>query len=208
MTLSPDPSPPPPPGENPAAPVGPPPLPRGAREWGTRLAWAGVALAVAVMFGIGLLEARGKSAKARRKSDDPEKERSIELRQAARGALGQREMLKWLGSGADDSHDPPMKAVRDAAHTPLERLRAVPVLAELEGKDAALYELDEVEADAAPDKGPAARPPPRPPRPPRPFRWRGTWPSSGRSTPTPRPKSSRPTANSSSAATAGSPNSP
>ena len=78
---------------------------------------------------------------------------SIELTIAGRAAVGTRALSEAArqaqpGSAAAPAADPAAAAnarqLRALALSPLDKLRAAPVLAELDGKDAALAELDEV----------------------------------------------------------------
>lgn len=145
----------------PAAPSMPPPHRREGPSVG--IAWAAIILSVALVFGGNLLMTFGpadKIAPTAATADDvadPSKVRSIELESVGRSAVG----MQLLGNdnkvapatgpaatqpagGADRLFD---GQVREAAKTPLERLRATALIGELDGSTAAVDWLRALRAD-------------------------------------------------------------
>lgn len=124
-------------------------------KWGIRIAWVVIFLTVGLIVGVNLwITYSGRRAKIEAKwaEADPADVHSVTLKLTGYLVIGQHQIL-------GESHAAEQaEQVRASADSPLEHLRAVPIIAELEGREAALRELDGLQLPPASASAASGRP--------------------------------------------------
>src|SRR3954465_5288770 len=139
-----------------ATPLSYEPPPRRRVEWGTWISWAVIVATVGLIFGANLLSSRHERRAQRLAAEDPAKQDSVQLKMAGYSAIPSHRFAQSTGvsKSSASNDDDLVKAVRDAAESPVDRLRTVPLIAEIKGPAAALTELDGLSLPPPPAKAP------------------------------------------------------